>query len=205
MSQLIKRQVQFELRNIDEANRTAEFVISTETPDTYGTVFKANGAILDRYNNNPIFTYQHEDFSDDPDDVLGTSEIRFEDGQWIARATFEDEENDGNEKAEKIWRKVKKGTLRMASIMAVPVEGGWGISELGEDRDLYYFRSWELYSWSVVTHGSNPDALRRNVEAINKLKEEAKETRSKSETETENNSSAVSRDEITARISLLNL
>ena len=99
MSQLIKRQVQFEIRSIDEENRTADFVISTETPDTYRTVFKANGAVVDRYSKNPIFTYQHEDFSDDPDDVLGTSEIRLENGQWIARAKFEDEENDANEKA----------------------------------------------------------------------------------------------------------
>lgn len=208
MSQLIKRQVQFEIRNVDEVNRTAEFVISTESPDTYGTVFKASGAVIDRYTKNPVVTYQHEDWSKDPDDVLGTSEIRLEGNQWVATATFEDLENDLNEKAEKVFRKIKKGTLRMASIMAVPMEGGWGVSELGEDPDLYYFRKWELYAWSVVTHGSNPDALARNVEAIRSFQDanpgEQKEENT-SETQEETNSRADSRDEITARISILTL
>lgn len=177
MSKLISRQVGLEIRNIDEENRTAEFIISTESVDTYGTVFKAAGAVLDRYQKNPIVTYQHEDWSKDPDDVIGTSEVRLEDGKWIARATFEDEENDKNEKADKIWRKVKKGTLRMASIIAHPIEGGWGVSELGEDPEVYYFRKWELYSWSVVTHGANPDALRRSVEAINEFKSSTEENK----------------------------
>lgn len=171
VNQLITRQVQLEIRNVDEENRTAEFVISTETPDTYDTVFKADGAVLDRYNNNPIFTYQHEDWSKDPDDVLGTSELRMEGNQWIAIGKFEDAENDLNEKAEKVFRKVKKKTLRMASIIALPLEGGWGVSELGENPELYYFRKWELYSWSVVTHGSNPAALARSVEAIKTFQE----------------------------------
>lgn len=175
INQLITRQVQLEIRNVDEENRTAQFVISTETPDTYGTVFKANGAVLDRYTKNPIFTYQHEDWSKDPDDVLGTSELRMEGNQWIATGKFEDAENDLNEKAEKVFRKVKKKTLRMASIIALPLEGGWGVSELGEDPDLYYFRKWELYSWSVVTHGSNPDALARSAKAINDFKESTKQ------------------------------
>lgn len=172
---LISRQVQFEIRNVDEENRTAEFVISTEAPDTYGTVFKADGAVLDRYEKNPVFTYQHEDWSDDPDDVLGTSTLSKEGNQWVALAVFEDSENDKNEKADKIFRKVKKGTLRMASILAVPLEGGWGVSELGEDPDLYYFRKWEIYSWSVVTHGSNPEALARSAKAISDFKESTQE------------------------------
>jgi hypothetical protein len=168
---LISRQVGIVVRAVDVENRTAEFIISTESPDTYGTVFKAAGAKMERYTKNPIVTYQHEDFSTDPDDVIGTSELRLEDNQWIARVTFEDKENDYNDKAEKIFRKVKKGTLRMASIMAEPIDGSMGDAAAGEDPSIMYFRNWELYSWSIVTHGSNPDALLRNVEAINSFKE----------------------------------
>ncbi len=202
MSKLINRQVGIQIRNVDEESRTAEFVISTEALDTYGTVFKAAGAVLDRYQKNPIVTYQHEDWSRDPDDVIGTSELRLENNQWIARATFEDLENDMNEKAEKIFRKVKKGTLRMASIIAAPIEGGWGVSELGEDPDAYYFRKWELYSWSVVTHGSNPEALKRSVEALEEFKEKNPgESRATEENKEENNPRAEEpRDGITARI-----
>lgn len=192
INQLITRQVQLEIRNVDEENRTAEFVISTETPDTYNTVFKADGAVLDRYNNNPIFTYQHEDWSKDPDDVLGTSELRMEGNQWIAVGKFEDAENDLNEKAEKVFRKVKKKTLRMASIIALPLEGSYGVRELNEDPEIFYFRKWELYSWSVVTHGSNPDALARNIQAITDFKDRTPKIQT--------TPSAVSRDGIRARI-----
>ena len=197
---LISRQVGIQIRNVDVATRTAEFIISTESPDTYGTVFKAAGAKLERYAKNPLVTYQHEDFSTDPDDVIGTSELRLEDNQWIAKVTFEDVENDMNQKAEKIFRKVNKGTLRMASIMANPIDGSMGESAAGEDPSIFYFRNWELYSWSIVTHGSNPDSLKRNVEAINSFKE-ANTTES-----TEENSipRAQLRDSFKARILQLN-
>lgn len=192
-NKLISREVSVEVRAVNEENRTAEFVISTEAPDTYGTVFKADGCVTDRYMKNPIVTYQHRDWSDDPDDVLGTSEIRMENKQWIAVATFEDLENDRNEKADKVFRKIKKGTLRGASILANIIEGGWGVSDLGEDPDLFYFRKWELFSWSPVTHNSNPDALARNVAAITEFKKRDKPKE-------ESTPSAVSRDGIRARI-----
>jgi hypothetical protein len=83
--------------------------------------------------------------------------------------------------------------------MAEPIDGSMGDPAAGEDPSIMYFRNWELYSWSIVTHGSNPDALLRNVEAINSFKEANKLK------PTEFNSSADLRDGITARISLLNL
>lgn len=165
--EIIKRVISPEIRTINEEERSVEFVISDENfTDTYGTVFKASGADLSRYNSNPIVTYMHDDFSNNPDMVIGTSEIRVEDSKIIAKATFEDLDNDGNEVADKVWRKIKKGTLRMASIMASAIDGSFGDAERGEDKETFYFRKWELYSWSVVTHGSNPAALIRTPEEI---------------------------------------
>lgn len=161
--ELIKRYFKPEIRNINEEERSVEFVISSEAVDTYGTVFKVDGAVTERYEQNPVFTYQHEDWSSDPDMVLGISEVRKEGKEWIAKAFFEDLDNDLNEVAEKVWRKVKKGTLRMASIFARPLEGTYGVRDLGEDPDVFYFRKWELFGWSVVVHGSNPDALKRST------------------------------------------
>lgn len=175
----IKRTFPLEIRSVNEEERTAEFVITDEAHvDTYRTVFKADGAVLERYNSNPLVTYQHEDWSKDPDMILGTSELKREESKWVAVVRFEDLENDLNEVAEKVWRKVKKGTLRMASILARGIEGSFGVSELNEDPDVFYFRKWELYSWSVVTHGSNPGAVKRSTEEvdwIDSLKNENKE------------------------------
>lgn len=160
----VQRIINPEIRAIDEEKRQVDFIISTEMRDTYGTVFTLDGWNLSRYERNPIVTYMHDDFSSDPDMVIGTSEIRFEEGAMIARLTFEDPEETKNEIADKIWRKVKAGTLRMASVFADVLDGNWGERSKGQDPDTFYFTKQELYSWSIVTHGSNPGALKRSDE-----------------------------------------
>lgn len=149
-------------------NRQAEFVISSEAPDTYGTVFRMDGWDLTRYEKNPIVLYAHRSHGDDPDNIIGTGEV-FRDGdQLIGRVTFESA--DVNQKAEKVFRKVQAGTLRMASIGANPTQGHWGVAEANEDPELLYFDRQELLEFSIVPIGSNPDALKRNAEAIEQVK-----------------------------------
>ncbi|AWW32167.1 hypothetical protein DN752_19600 [Echinicola strongylocentroti] len=171
MKKPIIRYFEPEIRAVNEEERSVEFVISTEQPDTYGTVFLADGAETERYSKNPVFTYQHDDWSSDPDIVLGTSEIRQEGKSWVAKAFFENPEETKNELADKVFRKIKAQTLRMASILAVPTEGSFGASDRGEDPDLFYFRKWEFFGWSVVVHGSNPGALARSAEEIKFIEE----------------------------------
>ena len=138
-------------------NRQVEFVISSEAVDTYRTVFKADGWDLKRYESNPIVCYQHAAGSSDPDDIIGTSSLRFENGKLIGVVTFEDAET--NPKAEKVLRKIKAGTLKMASINASPSEYRYGDEKKGEDKDVLYFTRQELMEWSVVSIGSNPDVI----------------------------------------------
>jgi len=151
-------------------NRQAEFVISSEAQDTWGTVFKADGWKLDRYNNNPLVLYGHRSHDGNPDFVIGTGEVYREDNALIGRVTFEPEEE--NPLAEKVFRKVKRGTLRMASIGANPIRGHWGVEEAGEDPDVLYFDEQELLEFSIVPIGSNPDALKRNAQAVSDFKNE---------------------------------
>ena len=112
--------------------------------------------------------------SDNPDMVIGTSEVFVDGEQLVGRVRFEDAET--NPVADKIWKKVQAGTLRMASIGANPVRGHWGDEKLGEDKDVIYFDESILLEWSIVPLGSNPDALKREVEIIETLRaEKAKE------------------------------
>jgi phage head maturation protease len=157
---------------VDTENRTVEFVISTEAVDSYGTVFKADGWNFTRYNANPVVFYQHATHSVDPDTVIGTSEVRVENGQVIGVVTFEPA--DINPLAEKILRKINHGTLRGASIHADVEEGRWGEKDAGEDPDVIYFTRQHLLEWSVVGVNSNPEALKRNTEAIDSLKQSIK-------------------------------
>lgn len=154
--------------------RQAEFVISTEAVDTYGTVFKIDGWELKRYEQNPVVLYAHQSWSADPDIIIGTSEVFVEDRQLIGRVTFEDAES--NPLAEKVFKKVQAGILRMASIHADVSEAHWGVESQGEDPNVLYFDKMELLEWSIVPIGSNPDALKRNAAALENLKEKFKKT-----------------------------
>lgn len=151
-------------------NRQAEFVISTEAPDTWGTVFMMDGWELERYQRNPVVLYAHKSYSDNPDVVIGTSEVFRDGNELIGRVTFEAAED--NPLAEKVMRKVYNGTLRMASIGADPKEAHWGDFDKGENPDLLYFTRQELLEWSIVPIGSNPDAVKRSAERIEEFKNE---------------------------------
>lgn len=164
------RAAEYRAGSVNEEKRTAEFVISSEAPDTYGTVFLSSGWQLDRYNRNPVVTFNHLDHHQDPDVIIGTSEVRLEDGKLMAVVTFEDAEN--NPLAEKIFRKVKSGILRGASISAYPQEGRWGEKDAGENPDIIYFTRAELMAWSIVTVQSNPDAIARNTQSLDEIKKE---------------------------------
>lgn len=159
------------IRALSEENiqkREAEFVISTEAVDSYDTVFKIDGWDLQRYANNPIVAYGHRTWSDNPDMIIGTSTVRVEGKELIGVVTFESEEV--NPMAEKIWRKVQAGTLRMASVGANPIEYRWGVAADGENPGVLYFTRTELYEWSIVPIGSNPDAVKRSVETIQEIR-----------------------------------
>lgn len=149
--------------------RQVEFVISTESVDSYGTVFKMAGWKLERYTQNPIVCYAHKSYGDNPDTIIGTSEVFVENNQLIGRITFEPESI--NPLAEKIFRKVQHGTLRMASIGANPIRGHWGDEKLGEDKDIIYFDEQELIEWSIVPLGSNPEAQKRNAETLEEIRD----------------------------------
>lgn len=172
IKQDVTRGVNMEVLSVDEENRAIDFVITSEAVDSYGTVFRMNGWDLERYRSNPIVTYNHWDHTANPDDVIGTSELRIENGKLIARTFFEngDPEGDDNKKADKVFRKAKKGTLRGASISAMIYEADYGNEERGEDPDVLYFSRQTLVAWSVVTVPSNPEALSRSHKQMEEIR-----------------------------------
>lgn len=150
--------------------RFHEFVLSTESVDRHGTVFKADGWQLDRYNaENPVVSYVHEDNSANPDLIIGKGEVFKEGNQIIGRIYYEPE--DINPLAEKIRKKVEHGTLRMASVSALPFKGHFGVEANNEERDVLYFDEQELLAWSIVPVGSNRDALKRSADTIDEIKD----------------------------------
>lgn len=157
-----------ELRGIDTEEKTAEFVISTESIDRHGTVFKMDGWDLSVYERNPIVCYNHDSSGSNPDTIIGTSEVYKDGNSLIGKVRFEE----GNPLAEKICNKIEKGILKMASVGARVHDYRWGNPDEGEDSGTIYFTRQELLEWSVVSVGSNPDAFKRSADEIDAIKEE---------------------------------
>ena len=163
--------------NVDET-RTVQFVISSEKKDRHGTVLDIDGWVMDNYNNNPIVGYQHDVYGDsilqspNPDSVIGKARVFKEGSQLIGEVTLEPAEI--NPLAEKIFKKLKFGTLRSASVGFLPIEKG----KWNDTRDTYFYGKRELLEFSIVNIPSNPDAVMRKFEEddLEEFKEEIKDT-----------------------------
>ena len=157
-----------EVREVNAENRTAQFVISTESVDRHGTVFKLSGWDLENYNRNAIVGYNHEISGHNPDTIIGTSKVYIEGDELIGEVTFERAGN--NPIADKVFNKMQDGILKMASVGAIPHEYRYGNVDNGEDSGTIYFTRQELIEWSIVSAGSNKDAFKRSADQIDELK-----------------------------------
>lgn len=143
-----------------EETRTIWFLASDETVDRHKSILTADGWELDNYRKNPIVGYMHNIYSTfrpDPDNVIGTAEIKQEDGKLLAGITYEPEEI--NPLAEKLFKKTKHGTLRTVSVGFFPVKSHDGDPEKGELQGIKYFTEKELLEISLTNLPSNPNAL----------------------------------------------
>jgi HK97 family phage prohead protease len=158
-----------QVENVDLENRKATFAISSESVDSYRTVFTLDGWELEQYHRNPIVCYNHQAHSSDPDTIIGTSRVYREGNRLMGEVTFEED----NSLADKVMRKVKNGTLRMASVGASIHDYRMGDKSRGEDPEVVYFTRHSLNEWSIVSVGANPDAFKRNDESLQAIRSEA--------------------------------
>ncbi len=170
----------FQLRSIPgnvDATRTVTFVASSSKKDRHGTVLDLAGWDLRSYERNPVIGYQHDLYSDnplrspDPDSVIGKGRTYFQGDCLMIDITFEPA--DINEQAEKIFKKVKFGSVKACSVGFLPLEPGhWGAGE--ESRTgktpCYYYGKRELLEVSICNIPSNSDSVMRKIE-MEQLKE----------------------------------
>ena len=163
-----------DVRKIDET-RTREFVISTSRVDSHGTVLPVEKWEIDDFNRAGGFYYQHNTGNGwneaDPDNQLGPATARYEDGELIGVGTFEPE--DINPRAEKILRKVDFGSMKCTSVGFTHDGWHWGDERNGEDPTIIYFEGQHLREWSIVHIPSNPDAMKKAFEPMDKFMLEA--------------------------------
>jgi HK97 family phage prohead protease len=149
------------LRDRGSEDNIREFVISNEVEDRHETIIKLSGWDLDQYQRNPVVMYAHAaNRIPDPDLVIGRGKTWFEGDKLIGSVEFEP----GNPLAEKVMKKIDSGFLRATSVGFFPVEWRWGDKEKGEDPAKFYFTRQVLTEFSIVPVGSNPDALKRDLD-----------------------------------------
>ncbi len=149
---------ELQIRKIED--RTFEFIISDASVDAHGSILSPGGWDLTRFEKNGIFSYQHSLHTEtNPDFVLGPATAYLEGNQLIGRATFETE--DINPLAERIFKKVKNGTLRSVSVGFIPKKSHM-------EKDIVVFDAMELLEFSLVNIPSNPNAVKRNLYTQNR-------------------------------------
>jgi hypothetical protein len=155
MSVLVTREYKTELISRNAETGIHTFVISDESKDSHGTVFRMSGWNFERFAKNPVVTYGHPDPNGvDPDVIIGRAVVRAEGGKLIADVEYDME----NPLAAKIRSKVDRGFLNMTSIRAYVNDAERGA---GEDRETMYFIDQELLDFGIVMHGSNKNAMKQ--------------------------------------------
>ena len=132
-----------------EEERVLNFKISTETPDSYDDVIKADGWDLERFKKNPVVLWAHDHRQPPVGQALS---VEVKDGDLVASAKFADAETYAF--ADTVFRLLQEKFLRATSVGFFPKE--WTYDE---ERHGYNFIEQELFEFSVVPVPANPDAL----------------------------------------------
>ena len=103
-------------KSFKEDTRSATFLMTDETPDSYGDIVKAKGAKLERFANNPIALRNHRS-----DMVIGTwSEVEQKGTKVTGTCTLA--EPGTSAVVDETFKLMKQGILRAASIGFMPLE-----------------------------------------------------------------------------------
>lgn len=156
----IEMQVSYKALSIDEDKKTATFVMSTVNVDRHGDVIDQASWILDYFESNPMFFWQHESWSF----PLGSWEkVWFEadpdnagEQRMVGTARFD---TDIEENADRAFKHVVRGNLRMVSVGFIPHR-----VDYDEHKDVFVLFDCELLECSLVGIGSNRQALIKGAE-----------------------------------------
>lgn len=158
-NQVVRTVIPFQMKSLDEKERTIEFIGSTATVDRYGDSIVQTGWEIGNFVKNPVIPWGHN--YKDPAVAMAT-EVGLRDGNLYFKAKFpsiDELSSDPSNPSEwalfvdAIYNSYKGGYLRAFSVGFIPLEyeGNW--------EDGYTFTKCELLEVSCVTVPANPDAL----------------------------------------------
>lgn len=154
---VIRTAVPFELKSLNDDERTIEFIGSTATRDRYGDSVNQSGWEIANFLGNPVIPWGH-DYGQPP--VAKAIEVGFKSGNLAFKGQFATAEE--YEFADTIYKLYKGGYLRAFSVGFIPLEYQVhrDYNDDGELTDIWWeFTKCELLEVSCVTVPANPEAL----------------------------------------------
>jgi len=150
----------------EDGSRTVRFIISDESVDRHNSIIRAAGWDLSAFKKNPIAGWGHDVYggyrAPDPDNIIGTWDVWIEGRELVGDLTFEDV--DTNPKADKLFKKVMRGTLNGVSVGFMPIEQHEGDDENDEERGVTIYDKAELAEISLVPIPSNKNARKKALD-----------------------------------------
>jgi hypothetical protein len=138
---------------------THQFIINTESVNSYGYRILTAGIDYTQYMKNPIVLFMHDRHDDDNrgSEVIGTTKsLTVENNQLIAEIEFDEVD----EFAKKIAGKVERNVLRMASMFAEKTETSTQPEDVLPGQLYETVKTCKLIEVSIVDIGGNDDALK---------------------------------------------
>lgn len=150
-------------KTFDGQTRSAVFVMTDETTDSYGDTVRAKGADLTRFESNPICLLNHRS-----DLILGNwSDVQKKPKRIEGKATLAAEGTAPH--IDMAYGLLEQGILRAASIGFMPTKLERKLDDKGEPTWAYDILEWEMYECSIVAVPSNPAALAKSIKEGNML------------------------------------
>lgn len=148
------------IKSLRKDVREVDFIASSERVDAHGDVIdQASWNLLD-YTANPIVLYGHNS----RELPIGKSVFTaIKDGMLHCTLKITDK----IQLAREVWDLICEDILRAVSVGFKPVNGGY---EMRGGEDVWVWRNSILKEISVVPIGANPDALAKQLDAVNTLK-----------------------------------
>lgn len=166
----LRREIDVELRSINEDERSFEVVASTEALDSHGDVLRQFWD-LSRYEKNGVVLWNHNItsyFGGEAEDTLpiGRGEARVEGKKLVAKLYLLKGDADKEPLVDKIWRRVQQKVLKAVSVGFRPGQVTRKVNAAGE-TEFYELgskeRPNELREISLVPMGSNAEAVGKSL------------------------------------------
>jgi len=149
-------------RTWNDEERSAVFVMSAETEDSYGDIVMQAGIDLKaRFATNPVALFGHRSWDMPIGDWHDIKMVRSSPKRTEGKLKFSDEGTD--DVADRVARNVKAGKLRASSIGFMPKSFERIIDDEGKWTYGYKFHEVELYECSVVTIPAVREALVKGI------------------------------------------